>query len=122
MNSAQLTEALVELSQAKVYIAECTSIDLENNSVVGVSLANGDRIASRNVVVATGPWLSTHLPTRNNVVEGYPLKGEILRMECLDKPLQYTFGWEGNYVCTKPDGLVWAGTTETRSGFELADN
>ena len=40
-------------------------------------------------------------------------------MECLDKPLQYTFGWGGNYVCTKPDGLVWAGTTETRSGFDF---
>ena len=118
VNSARLTEALVELSQAKVEIAECTSIDLENNGVSGVSLGNGDRISSPNVVIATGPWLSSHLPARNSVVKVYPLKGEILRMECLDKPLQYTFGWEGNYVCTKPDGLVWAGTTETRSGFD----
>ena len=27
-------------------------------------------------------------------------------------------GWQGNYVCTKPDGLLWAGTTEEENGFD----
>lgn len=119
VNSARLTSALVDLSRARVNFSECTSLVIENNTVIGVSLANGDRISSPNVVIATGPWLSSQSFAGNSLVEVYPLKGEILRMACLDKPLQYTFGWDGNYVCTKPDGLVWAGTTETRSGFDF---
>ena len=118
VNSAQLTSTLIELSNAKVNIAECISIDVEDNAVTGVCLANGEHISSRNVVVATGPWLAALFANPSNFVEIYPLKGEILRMACPDTALPYTFGWGGNYVCTKPDGLFWAGTTETKSGFD----
>ena len=27
-------------------------------------------------------------------------------------------GWAGNYATTKPDGLLWAGTTEEEVGFD----
>lgn len=118
VDSAQLTATLIELSKAKVNIAECTSIDVENNEVTGVCLANGEHISTRNVVVATGPWLASLFANPFNFVEIYPLKGEILRMACPDAALEYTFGWGGNFVCTKPDGLIWAGTTETKCGFD----
>ena len=26
--------------------------------------------------------------------------------------------WKGNYATTKPDGLLWAGTTEEEAGFD----
>ena len=118
VNSAQLTTSFIARSGATVHIAECTSIDLENHVVAGVSMADGSRISSPNVVIATGPWLGSSLSVSQAAMDVYPLKGEILRMECLEEPLSYTFGWAGNYVCTKPEGLVWAGTTETRSGFD----
>jgi glycine/D-amino acid oxidase-like deaminating enzyme len=27
-------------------------------------------------------------------------------------------GWKGNYATTKPDGLLWTGTTEEEAGFD----
>lgn len=33
-------------------------------------------------------------------------------------PIDCSIGWRGNYATTKPDGLLWAGTTEDAAGFD----
>ena len=33
-------------------------------------------------------------------------------------PFQISLGWGGNYATTKPDGLLWTGTTEEDVGFD----
>jgi glycine oxidase len=47
-----------------------------------------------------------------------PLKGQILRLRAPGPPLACALSWEGNYAATRPDGLIWAGTTEEQAGFD----
>lgn len=75
-------------------------------------------IPAAAVVVAAGPWsgaagdwLGLRLPIS-------PLKGQILRLRAPGRPLEYSYWWGSDYATTKPDGLVWAGTTEERAGFD----
>ncbi|MBE42906.1 MAG: hypothetical protein CL742_05280 [Chloroflexi bacterium] len=46
-----------------------------------------------------------------------PLKGQILRLDAGDLEINCSVGWQGSYACTKPDGLLWTGTTEEDVGF-----
>jgi glycine oxidase len=50
-------------------------------------------------------------------IEVRPLKGQILRLRAPGRPLECSVGWGGNYGTTKPDGLLWTGTTEEEAGF-----
>ncbi|MDH3598644.1 MAG: FAD-binding oxidoreductase, partial [Candidatus Tectomicrobia bacterium] len=36
----------------------------------------------------------------------------------LSNCLSVSIGWAGNYATTKPDGLLWTGTTEEEAGFD----
>ena len=56
-------------------------------------------------------WLDTYIPVD-------PLKGEILRMEFPDGPLEHDVSGEGASIYAKPDGLAWCGTTEDWRGFD----
>jgi glycine oxidase len=47
-----------------------------------------------------------------------PLKGQILRLQAPGPPVACSVGWGHNYATTKPDGLLWAGTTEEEAGFD----
>ena len=56
-------------------------------------------------------WLGVPIDVR-------PLKGQIIRLRAPGPPYMSSIGWNGNYATTKPDGLVWAGTTEEEAGFD----
>lgn len=93
-----------------------TGLKRQGDRVTGVVLENGE-IACDTVVLALGPWSDAtsawlHLP-----VEVRPLKGQILRLRAPGPPLECSVGWGGNYATTKPDGLLWTGTTEEEAGF-----
>ena len=47
-----------------------------------------------------------------------PLKGQILRLRIDGPVFQHSFSTNGNYMSTKPDGLLWIGTTEEHAGFD----
>jgi len=86
--------------------------------VTGVRTASGDEIAASAVVLATGPWAGSGehpdlpgLPVR-------PVRGEILRLRFADGGFEHRVMLADYYVCRKPDGLVWAGTTEEEAGFD----
>ena len=51
-------------------------------------------------------------------IEVRPLKGQILRLQAPGPPVVCSVGWGHNYATTKPDGLLWAGTTEEEAGFD----
>ncbi len=79
---------------------------------------DGRSLACGSVVLAMGPWgggasswLGVPIPVR-------PLKGQILRLWAPGPPVRCSIGWDGNYATTKPDGLLWAGTTEEEAGFD----
>ena len=58
-----------------------------------------------------GSWLGLRVEVR-------PLKGQILRLRAPGPPFECSIGWDGNYATTKPDGLLWTGTTEEEVGFD----
>ncbi len=90
-------------------------IKFQDNRVTGVQINSGTIHCSKVVVAMgawskdAGPWVGVDLPTE-------PLKGQLLRLRVKGPPLLYV-SWGHSYAVTKPDDLVWAGTTEELVGF-----
>ncbi|MBI4298229.1 MAG: FAD-binding oxidoreductase [Chloroflexi bacterium] len=84
---------------------------------IKVILASGE-IVCQEAVLAMGPWTGSASRWLGQPVPIEPLKGEILRLQAPGPPLQSVIGWAGNYASTKPDALIWAGTTEEKVGFD----
>ena len=85
--------------------------------VAGVKLESGE-LACDCVVLAMGPWSAEAGAWLNLPIEVRPLKGQIIRLRAPGAPLECSVGWKGNYATTKPDGLLWTGTTEEEAGFD----
>lgn len=111
---------------ALVQAAEKVGATIRHGSVVGLRSEGGrvnrvvlenDEIACENVVLAMGPWSSEASSWLNMPVPVTPLKGQILRLQAPGAPFQCALNWSGNYATSKPDGLLWAGTTEEDEGF-----
>jgi glycine oxidase len=82
-----------------------------------VSTDAGD-VSCGSVVLAMGPWGGRATSWLGFPIAVRPLKGQILRLWAPGPPVRCSVGWDGNYATTKPDGLLWAGTTEEEAGFD----
>jgi glycine oxidase len=111
-----LTQA-AELKGATVVRDRASGLMRDGDRVTGVTLENGE-IAAEHVVLAMGPWAEAASPWLGSPVPIRPLKGQILRLRAPGPPLRCSIGWSGDYAVTKPDGLVWTGTTEEEVGFD----
>ena len=78
----------------------------------------GETLACDRVVVATGPWSGAAGSWLGVKIDVRPLKGQILRLRAPGAPFHCSIGWAANYATTKPDGLLWTGTTEEDVGFD----
>ena len=85
---------------------------------VGAVLLESGEVPCRSVVVAAGPWSAEASDWLDVPIDVRPLKGQILRLRTGGPPFRCSIGWAGNYATTKPDGLLWAGTTEEEAGFD----
>ncbi|MDH3604427.1 MAG: FAD-binding oxidoreductase, partial [Candidatus Tectomicrobia bacterium] len=94
-----------------------TGLRHDGARVTSVVLKNGE-ISCDCVVLATGPWSAETAAWLKVPIEVRPLKGQILRLRAPGPPLDCSIGWAGNYATTKPDGLLWTGTTEEEAGFD----
>jgi len=47
-----------------------------------------------------------------------PLKGQVIRLQLTTDPMRASLNYDGSYAASKPDGLIWAGTTEEDAGFD----
>lgn len=97
---------------------QATGIMRSGSKVTGVALDDGDVLACGSVLLAAGPWTEQLAAASGATVGIRPLKGQILRLEAPGHPYEHSIGWAGNYVTSKPDGLMWAGTTEEEAGFD----
>ena len=102
---------------ASVVAGRATGLTREGDRVTGVTLDDGE-IAAGHVVLAMGPWAEAAVSWLGSPVPIRPLKGQILRLRAPGPPIRTSIGWDGNYAVTKPDGLVWTGTTEEEVGFD----
>jgi len=89
----------------------------KGDKVTGVVLGDGE-IDCDAVVLAMGPWSGLATEWLGVPIDVRPLKGQIIRLRAPGPPYVSSIGWNGNYATTKPDGLVWAGTTEEEVGFD----
>lgn len=111
-----LTQAAEELG-ATVRYGRVTGLSRDGGRVTGVRLDDGE-VSCRHLVLAMGPWSGQASEWLGVPVPVRPLKGQILRLRVPGAPYPYSIGWQGNYATTKPDGLVWAGSTEEEVGFD----
>ena len=93
----------------------------EGERCTGVQLENGT-INAGTVVLAMGPWTGLASEWCGVDIPVTPLKGQILRLRSDHDPLKVAVNYAHSYVATKPDGLIWAGTTEEESGFDASTN
>ena len=110
-----LTEAAEKLG-ASVRHRTVTGLRSDAGRVRGVALDNGE-IACEKVVLAMGPWGAEASAWLGVPIKVRPLKGQILRLRAPGPPFTCSIGYDGDYATTKPDGLLWAGTTEEEVGF-----
>jgi glycine oxidase len=94
-----------------------TDLRRRSGKVTHVVLERGE-IACDTVVLAQGPWSAEASAWLDLPIEVRPLKGQILRLQAPGPPVPCSVGWGHNYATTKPDGLLWAGTTEEEAGFD----
>ena len=116
----RLTLALVQACEslgASIRHGEVIGIDQYNGKSVTVSTTSG-RIQCGSLVLAMGPWSGVISEWIKSKVPIRPLKGQILRLDAGNLEIKCSVGWQGSYACTKPDGLLWAGTTEEDVGFD----
>ena len=83
----------------------------------GVKLENGD-MAAGAVVLAGGPWTGGMSQWCGVEIPVRPLKGQIIRLQLSENPMVASLNYAGSYAASKPDGLIWAGTTEEDAGFD----
>ena len=111
--AAQSGEKLgVEMALRRV-----TGLLTKGDRCCGVTFEGGQRSADA-VVLAMGPWTEEASSWCHTPIPVVPLKGQILRLQLAGEPLRTSLHWAGSYASSKPDGLVWAGTTEERAGFD----
>ena len=102
---------------AKIINSEVLEFIPSGSKIYELKLSNGNKIISENTIIAAGPWSMDFSEWFGIQIPIKPLKGQILRLrsnEVIDKG----FHWGPNYVTTKQDGLIWAGTTEEDEGFD----
>ncbi len=88
-----------------------------NGRITGVLLED-DVIPCGQLIMAMGPWSRKAEAWLDLYIPVDPLKGEILRVELPNGPLAHDLSWGGASLYSKPDGLVWCGTTEDWRGFD----
>jgi len=94
-----------------------TDVDTNPSGVSKISTLTED-IFCKYIILAMGPWTTKSSSWLGMNVPIRPLKGQILRLKSGLDPINCSIGWNGNYACNKPDGLIWAGTTEEEDGFD----
>ena len=75
-------------------------------------------MAAGAVVLAGGPWAGGMSDWCGVDIPVRPLKGQIIRLQLAENPMVASLNYAGSYAASKPDGLIWAGTTEEDAGFD----
>ena len=118
VDSAALTESLFQIASPNFHLDEIVEVELAGDHIRSVSTRRGESISGDAFVFAMGPWSSRSFDWFGVSCAVKPLKGQILRLRIDGPTFQHSFSTNGNYMSTKPDGLLWIGTTEEDVGFD----
>ena len=101
----------------KLVTRRATGLEYSPGHAISVTL-DGGKIDAGSVVIAMGPWSGMLTEWCGALAPVEPLKGQILRFRHDGPPFNLSINYRGNYVDSKSDGLVWAGSTEEDAGFD----
>ena len=102
---------------ATLTMEKVTGLLFDHGRVSGVSLEEGGAVHCDKIIIAMGPWSNDASAWLDFNLPISPLKGQIIRLRSEGPPIPH-INWNGSYVVSKPDGLVWVGTTEEKAGFD----
>ena len=94
-----------------------TGLSVEGSRCYGVKF-DGGNLDADVVILAMGPWTGLVSDWCGVNIPVTPLKGQMLRLKTVGKSLAASFHYGHSYAASKPDGLIWAGTTEEKVGFD----
>jgi len=106
-----------ERAGVEILLRRATGLISKADRCLGVTFEGG-RLEAGTVVLAMGPWAGDASSWCRFNIPVSPLKGQILRLQHSGAPIKTSLYWSGSYAITKPDGLVWAGTTAEDVGFD----
>ena len=106
-----------ERAGTELLLRRATGLISKADRCLGVTFEGG-QLEAETVVLAMGPWASEASSWCRFNIPVSPLKGQILRLQHSGAPIKTSLYWGGSYAITKPDGLVWAGTTEEEVEFD----
>ena len=118
VDSAALTQSLFKIAAPEFHIDEVVAVEIVNDRLTGVKTRRGRVINADVFVFAMGPWSSEVFNWFDLNCSVKPLKGQILRLRIDGPAFKHSFSTNGNYMSTKPDGLLWIGTTEEDAEFD----
>lgn len=115
----QYTLAAIQCAEragVKTVLRRVTGLLRRGDRCLGVTYQGG-QVEAETVVLTTGPWASEASGWCGFNIPVSPLKGQILRLKLEGPSLTHSLHYGGSYMALKPDGLLWAGTTEEQVGF-----
>jgi glycine/D-amino acid oxidase-like deaminating enzyme len=113
----QFTRTLIEAAQADVRAGAVDGVARDGHAAIGL-LVEGVRLQADAVVLAMGPWTADASAWLDHPIPVMPLKGQILRLRIAGAPPAGFADLDGQYLVRKPNGIVYAGTTEEDAGFD----
>ena len=116
--SLTLAAARAAAQQGTEFVEQrATGLKSHGSRVDAVTFADG-QVEAGAVVIAMGPWSQLVADWCDTELPVQPLKGQILRLRHDGPAFDVALNYRGNYIDTKPDGLVWTGSTEEEEGFD----
>ena len=103
---------------AEILLRRVTGLISEGGRCSGVTLETG-QLEAGAVVLAVGPWSQQASSWCGVEIPVSPLKGQVIRLQLTTDPMRASLNYAGSYAASKPDGLIWAGTTEEDAGFDV---
>ncbi len=97
-------------------LQRATGLESHGSRVDAVTFADG-KVEAGAVIIAMGPWSQLISDWCDTTLPVEPLKGQILRLRHDGPAFNVALNYRGNYADSKPDGLVWTGSTEEEEGY-----
>lgn len=95
-----------------------TGIQRQQDRVTAIQTSQGETIACRHLVVASGAWSAQWSEWLQIELTVVPQRGQILALRQPAPPLRHIIFGEAAYLAPKQDGIVVVGATREEVGFD----
>ncbi len=105
-----------EKKGAEIKYSEVIKVKIQSTGNFFIT-TKSETFITNKVIFAMGPWTQFVSDWIGKSVLVEPLRGQIIRLKIDSSHINY-INWSHNYVSSKPDGMVWIGTTTEKVGFD----